>query len=195
MMQVKRQFVAILASMLLLSFMVRAADVPADLVLEDGHGYVLVYLYGQDDRSVKSLRMRNVDTGETRTAIATRRNARGPDSWLEVFAVPAGKYYWSGVQLGFRNSPVYDFDEPGPANHVFDVLPGVVTYIGDWLIDGAWINGEPQVPTTHNQSTLTEFARKFPRHAAYFEIYFSVQGREPFSINDMPRFTTKSADQ
>ena len=139
-MQLRVTIVTILAAMPLLG--ARSGDeVPADIALEEGYGYVLVHLYGQDDRSVKWLEMRNTRSGKARTVVATRRDARGPESWLEVFAVPAGKYYWSRVQLGFRNSPSYKFDEPGSANYVFDVLPGVVTYIGDWLIDGEWING------------------------------------------------------
>lgn len=187
--------VAILAASLLLTEISDADDIPSDIALEEGYGYVLVYLYGQDDRSVKRLRMRNVETGETRTAIATRRSARGPAYWLEVVAVPAGKYYWSTVQLGFRNSPNYDFDEPGKSNHVFEVVPGVVTYIGDWLIDGEWLSGEPRVPTTHNMQTLRDFAEKFPRHAEYFDLWLSVEGREPFSVDDLPRFFGKGEDE
>jgi hypothetical protein len=185
---------AIFASTLLATSFVRAGDVLEGIELEEGHGYVLVHLYGQDERSVKGLRMRNVETGETRTVLTTRRNSRGPETWLEVIAVPAGQYYWSSVQLGFRNSPTYNFDEPSAANYVFNVVPGVVTYIGDWLIDGEWINNEPRMPTTHNQKTLADFAKKFPRHAAQFEIYFSVEGREPFSISDLPRFTSSGEE-
>ena len=83
-----------LASVLFVSYRVCADEVPADIMLEEGYGYVLVYLYGQDDRSVKTLEMRNVETEATRTAIRTRHDARGPESWLEVFAIPAGRYYW-----------------------------------------------------------------------------------------------------
>ena len=187
-MQVRVSVGSFFAATVFIAATCHADEVPADIALDDGYGYVLVHLYGQDDRSVKTLEMREVDTGETRTAIRTRRNARGPESWLEVLAVPAGRYYWSTVQLGFRNSPTYEFDEPGSANYVFEVLPGVVTYIGDWLIDGAWINGEPRVPTTHNTKTLEKFAGKYPRHARHFDLYFSVAGRDPFSAHDLPRF-------
>lgn len=163
-----------------------APEVPQ---LLPGQGFMLVQLYGQDDRSLKRLEMRNVDTGESIRVVSTRWYARGPASWLEVVAVPAGRYHWSEVQLGYRNSPVYEFDQPRGPNYVFEVVEGAVTYVGDWLIDGFWLEGEPRVPTTHNVETLHAFAEKFPAHATHYDIFISIEGREPVAASELPIFT------
>jgi hypothetical protein len=159
------------------------------------YGYILFLIYGLDERSVRRLRMTNLNTGKVTTVISTARRSSGPASWLELLAVPEGRYYWSEVQLGYRNSPVYDLSKPGRSNYVFEVTPGVVNYIGDWFIDGYWAEGRPRVPTTYNLETLKEYIAKFPDHAEAFDVYYSTKDNKPYRFGDLVEITEELAEQ
>jgi hypothetical protein len=166
-----------------------------DTSIPAGYGYILFHIYGLDERSVRRLRMTNLDTGKVTTVISTARRSSGPASWLELIAVPEGRYYWSEVQLGYRNSPVYDLSKPGRSNYVFEVAPDVVNYIGDWFIDGYWAESRPQVPTTHNLETLEEYITKFPDHAEAFEVYYSISGNKPYRYGDLAEIIEELSEQ
>ena len=138
--------------------------------------------------------MTNLDTRTVTTVISVARRSPGPASWLELLAVPKGRYYWSEVQLGYRNSPVYELNEPGHSNHVFEVTPGVVNYIGDWFIDGYWAEGRPRLPTTYNLETLKKYIAKFPDHAEAFDVYYSIRDNQPYRFGNLAEISEELAE-
>lgn len=87
-----------------------------------------------------------------------------------------GQYYLAGLYSGYTNVGKTVYIEPANEHGTFEVLNGVVNYIGDWLLT-------PQsAQATVKFATVSRELKKFPWLQSY-QLFVCLPGREPFSLS------------
>jgi len=129
----------ILGSSCLLFSSQSLADEP---LLPSEHGYMLIRLNLTSRERVGILAMFNVDTND---AIRIRRKSFesvGVNAWMALVAMPNGRYFLSEYQPMFgivgeeaqKLNRRHRRSAPGSASDTFEIVPGVVNYVGDWTM-------------------------------------------------------------
>ncbi len=175
-----------------LSSPILTAETAGDIALQPDHGFLLIRIVGASGERIKRLDFTNVDT---RKIIKTRSDmykSAGPNAWMCLLPLPAGRYFWSkyasdysiGLELSRNQDPVIGQKEPSSASDTFEIVPGVINYAGDWKIriasDGP--SRRWSVDVNQNIKTLERLFERYPKYANKYEIYLSMMGKEAISF-------------
>jgi len=175
-----------------------SADKPAAaLTLQKNHGYLLIRIVGTSGERVTRFDVTHVDTGDVVKTRSDTYKSAGPNAWMFLLPVPAGRYFWSkyssdysvGLELSRNQDPMIGQAAPSSASDTFEVAPGVINYAGDWQIrissDGPSRRWTKDV--SQNVKTLERLFERFPEHASKYEIYLSMMGKEAISFVEFQR--------
>ncbi len=79
---------------------------------------------------------------------------------------------------------------PGSASDTFEIVPGVINYIGDWEMRisagdvRSSVTRRWSVDIRQNTKTLGRLFEEFPDYANRYEIYLSMMGKEAISLRE-----------
>ena len=84
---------------------------------------------------------------------------------------------------------------PGSASDTFEIVPGVVNYVGDWTMRVETSRrGELNPIVEFNKSTLERYVTQYPEYSNKYEIYLSVMGQEAISLDELAKTTEEQSD-
>ena len=164
---------------------------PDEIALQPGHGYLLIRLIGtHGDVKVARLDMTNLDTGDV---IVIKRYSRmsesaGRNAWMSLAAIPEGRYFSSAYEpihplrwpMRWPKSELYRREAPSSASDIFEIVPGVINYVGDW----AMLSTLRGWNVNHNIKTLERLVDRYPEHIKRYEIYLSMMGKKPITLQE-----------
>ncbi len=194
------KLVLILGSSCLLFSSQSLADEP---LLPSEHGYMLIRLKLTSRERVGILAMSNVDTND---AIRIRRKSFesvGVNAWMALVAMPNGRYFLSEYQPMFgivgeeaqKLNRRHRRSAPGSASDTFEIVPGVVNYVGDWTMRVETSRRRGLNPIVEfNKSTLERYVTQYPEYSNKYEIYLSVMGQEAISLDELAKTTEEQSD-
>ncbi len=87
-----------------------------------------------------------------------------------------GHYYLAGFYSAYSNVGKSVYLEPADERGTFEVLNGVVNYIGDWVLTAQSAQATVQL------ATIAREANKYPWLQSY-QLFVCLPGREPFSLS------------
>ena len=168
--------------------------------LPPDHGYMLIRLKLDSDERVGLLRMHDVDTDHVVTIRQESFKKAGLNAWIALVAMPNGRYFYSEYlpTYGRRVSEVKTFPRSGPgsASDTFEVVSGVVNYVGDWRM-----RSEMQFDSSLRRyssfrrllnpivelsnSTLERYATQYPEYASKYEIYLAEMGKDAIPFDEL----------
>ena len=168
--------------------------------LPPDHGYMLIRLKLASGERVGLLRMHNVDTDHIVTIRQESFKKAGLNGWIALVAMPNGRYFYSDFlpTYGPQDSAVKTFPRsaPGSASDTFEVVSGVVNYVGDWRM-----RNEMQIDASlrrHSSfrrqlnpivelsnSTLERYVTQFPDYSGKYEIYLSAMGKKAVPLDEL----------
>jgi hypothetical protein len=178
-------------------------EVASDAVLPADHGYMLIRVVVNRKERISILAFRNVDTnGEVRLRMRSFEGA-GASAWMALVAAPSGRYFWSeyaptfniGVEDEQAINQIYSRGAPGAADDSFEIVSGVVNYVGDWrmrVVPTARRRLEPAIQ--YNTPTLERYVEQYPEIAGRYEIYMSMMGKAAISLNELAKILEDQAE-
>lgn len=167
------------------------------LTLQANHGYLLIRIVGTSGERITRFDLTHVDTGDVVKTRSDMYKSAGPNAWMFLLPVPAGRYFWSkyssdysfGLELSRSQDPMIGQTEPSSASDTFEVVPDVINYAGDWKIrissDGP--NRRWTKDVSQNVKTLQRLFERFPEYTEKYEIYLSMMGKEAISFVEFQR--------
>ena len=96
----------------------------------------------------------------------------------------------SGVEAVRKLNQMHKRDAPGSADDSFEIVPGVVNYIGDWnmrIVPSQRAQLDPIIE--YEKSTLERYLAEYPEHATRYEIYLSIMGKKAISLQELAKIT------
>jgi hypothetical protein len=187
----RQLFALILAGSCLLFSEVNLAD---EALLTSGQGYMLIRLNLNQGERVATLAMSNVDTDQIVRCRTKSFVPAGSNRWMALVAMPGGRYFWSeyesiygsGVEAVRKLNQMHKRDAPGSAGDSFEIVPGVVNYVGDWnmrIVPSQRAQLDPIIE--YDKSTLERYLADYPEHATRYEIYLSIMGKKAISLQEL----------
>jgi len=144
--------------------------------LEHDQGFVLCAFHTNEPVLIRSIEFRQFHA-QPLFSVGT-----WPPDWLRD-APPAapsivklGRYYLSGSWSGFANVGKTLYKEPADERGTFEVLNGVVNYIGDWFVTRQGVDVKVRLPTILSEK------RRYPWLEDH-QLFVSVPGRESFALS------------
>ena len=174
-----------------------------EALLPSEHGYMLIRLKLTPRERVDILAMSNVDTNDV---IRIRRRSfvpAGVNAWMALVAMPNGRYFLSEYQPMFgivgeeaqKLNRRHRRSAPGSASDTFEIVPGVVNYVGDWTMRVETSRrGELNPIVEFNKSTLERYVTQYPEYSNKYEIYLSVMGQKAISLDELAKTTEEQSD-
>ena len=117
-------------------------------------------------------------------------------AWMALVAIPSGRYYWSEYEplIGNdsaesqTNSNRHRRRAPGSADDTFEIVAGVVNYIGDWKMRTVSSQRNRLDPViAYGNQTLQQYVTQYPEHSVKFETYLSLMGKEAISLAELAK--------
>ena len=165
-------------------------------VLPDGHGYILIRIETSQRLGVNVFEVTNVDSDATARAERNDFRAAGSNGWLALLSAPAGRYFWSEYEA-YSGNPVensrhleqsYRRSRPTSANDSFEVVAGMVNYVGDWTMRvGTSSRRQVDPVIQYDKSTMERYVTEFPSLANRHPIYLAMMGKEAISLEELAR--------
>jgi hypothetical protein len=191
----RKYLIAITAGIGMLFSGVSLAD---DAPLQSDLGYMLIRISLNKGERIGTLAMSNVDTNEVIRSRTKSFVVSGPNAWMALVAMPSGRYYWSeyetslgtNVEAARNLSQMHKRKSPGSASDTFEIVPGVVNYVGDWtmrVVASQRAQLDPIIE--YDKSTLERYLAQYPEHANKYEIYLSVMGKAAISLQELAKIT------
>jgi hypothetical protein len=117
---------------------------------------------------------------------------------------PPGRYFWSKYEAEYRirmekstiQDPPITRERPSTASDTFEIISGVINYIGDWemrITAGDYFEADDiksavtrrwSVDIRQNKKTLGRLFEEFPGYANRYEIYLSMMGKKAISLRE-----------
>ena len=174
-----------------------------EALLPSGHGYMLIRVKLFQRERVGRLAMSNVDTNHVIRIRTNSFEPAGTNAWMAVVAIPYGRYFWSeyesiygtGVEAARDLNEMHRRSAPGSASDTFEIVSGVVNYIGDWkmrIVSSQQPILDPIVE--YDKSTLERYVAYYPEYANRYEIYLSIMGKEAISLNELVKITEEQSE-
>jgi hypothetical protein len=175
-----------------------AASLADDAPLSSDQGYMLIRISLNKGERVGTLAMSNVDTNEVIRSRIKSFEVSGPNAWMALVAMPSGRYFWSEYETSLgsstdsarNSSQMYRRTSPGSASDTFEIVPGVVNYVGDWtmrFVSSQRAKLDPIIE--YDKSTLERYLAQYPEKAIKYEIYLSVMGKAAISLQELAKIT------
>lgn len=196
--------VILLLACLLVSAPALPDEVAGEAVLPPGHGYVLIRVDVNQRERISMFAMTNVDTkDEIRIRMKSFKPA-GVSAWMALVAVPNGRYFWSEYESTYgiavvetRNlDHIYRRSAPGSADDSFEIVSGVVNYVGDWkmrVVPSRRRRLEPIIQ--YEKSTLERYVAQYPELVSKYQIYLSMMGKKAISLDELAKIIETQSEQ
>jgi hypothetical protein len=143
-----------------------AADKPAP---EPDQGIVLCS-WAADDASISGVEFRQFHSRPILSFGRTQRGEIAPPSTAKL-----GQYYFYACESAYANVGKTVYREPDERS-TFEILNGVVNYIGDWSVT----QKGPEVAT--RLATIARAKKKYP-WLAHYQLFVSFPGRESSALS------------
>jgi hypothetical protein len=188
---------AILATAcLLISAPAPSAAAADEDALTAGHGYVLIRFEVNQRQRISRFAFTHIDTKEEARIRMRAFSAAGASAWMALVTAPAGRYYWSEFEATYGISAeqsrdiehIFRRSAPGSAGDTFEVVSGVVNYIGDWtmrVVPSERRRLEPVIQ--YDNATVERYVADYPQIASEYPIYLCVMGKAAISFAEMAR--------
>ncbi len=191
-----RNFLALFISCGCLLF--SGAILADEAALSSEQGYMLIRISLTQGERVGTLAMSNVDTNQVIRCRTNSFEPAGSNGWMALVAMPTGRYFWSeyearygtGVEAVRNLNQMYKRKSPGSASDTFEIVPGVVNYVGDWtmrVVPSQRARLDPIIE--YDKSTLERYLEEYPEHSNKYEIYLSVMGKAAISLQELAKIT------
>jgi len=195
-MKMWRKFLIAIAAGICTSF--AGASLADDVPLSSDQGYMLIRISLNMGERVGTLAMSNVDTNQVIRSRTKSFEVAGSNAWMALVAMPTGRYFWSeyettlgtNVEATRNLSQMHRRKSPGSASDTFEIVPGVVNYVGDWtmpVVASQQAQLDPFIE--YDKSTLERYLAQYPEHANKYEIYLSVMGKAAISLQELAKIT------
>jgi len=194
--QMWRNFLIAITAGICTSF--AGASLADDVPLSSDQGYMLIRISVNKGERIGTLAMSNVDTNEVIRSRTKAFEESGSNAWMALVAMPSGRYFWSEYETSFgsstdsarNSSQMYRRTSPGSASDTFEIVSGVVNYVGDWTMRVVASQRAPLDPIIeYDKSTLERYLAQYPDHANKYEIYLSVMGKAAISLQELAKIT------
>lgn len=171
-------------------------DFADEVQLPPGHGYLLLRVQLTSRERIGFLAMAHVATGELTYIRRDSFESAGVNAWITLVAIPGGRYYLNEYQpvFGLAGEDAQNLntrhkrDTPAADGDTFQIVPGVVNYIGDWELRVESIERTQLQPVvTFEKSTLEQYVEKYPDHSSRFPVYLSPLGQNAISLDELAR--------
>ena len=167
-------------------------------LLPSDHGYMLIHLNLSMRERVDLLALSSVDTDHVVRIREESFVAAGLNAWMTLVAMPTGRYYWSEYQPKFgmtrtesqRLPSRYRRTAPGSASETFEIVPGVINYVGDWTMRFESTRRAQLNPIVEfDKVTLERYVTEYPDYSNKYQIYISAMGKEAISLDELAKST------
>jgi hypothetical protein len=177
------------------SLFLSGVDFADEGLLPSGHGFMLIRIKLSSRERVDQIAMSNLDTNEiVRINTGSFRQA-GLNAWIALASMPKGRYFLSEYQPKYgttasevQNLPLmYRRGTPGSRNDTFEIVPGVVNYVGDWALRLETSRALLKSAVEFDKSTLERYVTEYPEHSGQYNIYLSPLGEKAISLNELAK--------
>ena len=168
------------------------ADEPT--LLSD-HGYMLIRIELERRERVGMLAMSNVDTDHVVRIYTNSFKPAGADAWMALVPMPHGKYFMSEYDSTYGNvdermlnsKPKFRQKTAEPASATFEIVSGVINYVGDWKMQISTSTQRFGLNRTvkFDKSTLERYFAQYPEYSNRYGIYLSAIGKQAVSLDDL----------
>lgn len=163
-------------------------------VLPPDYGYMLIRVKLSLRERVDQLAMTNVETNEVISIHADQFEQAGLNAWMALMTMPAGRYFLGMYQPSYgttaaevqRFPTLHKMDVPDSDSDIFEIVPGVVNYAGDWTLR-VDMSRRAKLTTVieFDKSTLERYVENYPEYANQYSIYLSVMGGKAISLEEL----------
>ena len=179
-----------------------------------GFGYLLIRIDGIGSEEEATFDFTEQESGYVVKLTDGECKSAGASSKMCIVIAPPGRYFWSRYELTvyFRNElsinqlPPIRRDQPGAADDTFEIVPGMLNYVGDWQMhitagDGAQpdrLRNQALVSKTwrldidQEIKSLAKLYDVFPDYANVYEISLSMMGKESIPLSDFLEIMQKN---
>jgi len=189
---------------LLLSLPALPATAADEDTLPAGHGYMLILIDVDHSERVSRFAFTEVDTKEETRIRMDAFTVAGSSAWMALVAAPAGRYFWSEYEsiYGIAVTQTRDFDHifrrtaPGSADDTFEVVAGVVNYIGDWMmrVVASERSSRLEPVIRYEKSTLERYVTQYPELVNVYPIYVSMLGKAAISLDELAKIIESQSE-
>lgn len=201
------------ACCLLASFPVLAAEPGTAPVLQAGHGFLMVRIIGANNEQNPRFEFTNQGSADVVKVNTTLCKRAGPKARICVLEAKPGRYFWSKYESGHRvrmedsryQDPPIIREKPGSASDTFEIVAGVINYIGDWhmvmsagnidLTDMAPLAVQRRwsVDIKSSPQTLQRLFTDFPEYTSKYHIFLSMMGKKALSLQEFLELVEKQS--
>ena len=175
-----------------------------DTALAANDGYLLVRVFGVSHEKRVYFDFTNEQTGDVFKLADAECESTGASSKMCLLAMPRGRYFWSRyesktyfrMELSKIQEPVIQRDLPGSESDTFEIVPGVLNYVGDWrmhMSEGDFSGVTPdqhaavtsrrwKIDIEQNMPSLAIVFDKFPSYTSGYQISLSMMGKEAMPL-------------
>ena len=176
-----------------------AEESPDEMALQPGHGYLLIRVICPAGERIARLEMTNLETGAVITTSSDMYKSAGQRAWMGLIALPEGRYFWSEYEPVYsvgleqpRFNPVLKRSGPSSASDTFEIVPGVINYVGDWVMAFSGPGRDPIIK--HNMKTVELLVDRYPEYVKRYEIYLSMMGKTAISLKEFLKLVEEHSD-
>jgi hypothetical protein len=145
---------------------------------------------------VNVLAMSNVDTNQVIKIRRKSFESAGINVWIALVPMPNGRYFMSEYEpmFGTLGEEAQSLDRrhvrsaPGTASDTFEIVPGVVNYVGDWEMRVESSRRMQLNPIVEfEKSTLERYLTQYPEYSNQYQIYLSPMGQKAISLDELAK--------
>ena len=186
---------------LFVSSSIVAEESPGESALQSGFGFLLIRVIGTRDERVGIFELTNLDTGDVIKTKSNMYKWSRPTAGICLVAVPAGRYFWSAYQPDYHyglwrlDSSRWDAKSPRTSNDLFEIVPEVINYAGDWTIEMSRLTDMKvriSIDVSFDIETLESAVDLYPEYANAREFYLSMRGKKAISLVEFQRIVEEN---
>ena len=195
--------IMILLACLMVSTPALPDEVTGEAALPPDHGYMLIHVDVNQRERINSFSFTEVDTKyEVKTRMKSFKSV-GVNAWMALVAVPSGRYYWSEYEAianssveGSRNlDSLFGRSAPSSADDSFEIVSGVVNYVGNWRMHVVSSNRRRIDPIiSYETSTLQRYIEEYPELANKHQVYVSMMGKAAISLDELVKIMNSRSE-
>ena len=177
-------------------------EVTGEAALPPDHGYMLIHVDVNQRERINIFSFTEVDTKyEVKTRMKSYKSV-GVNAWMALVAVPSGRYYWSEYEAianssveGSRNlDSLFRRHAPSSAGDSFEIVSGVVNYVGDWRMRIVSANRRIEPIINYETSTLQRYVEEYPELADKHQVYVSMMGKAAISLDELAKIMNSQSN-
>ena len=188
-----------------------------EILHQSHHGYLLIRIVGAGGEKEARFEFTNQDTGYVVKVRTDSCKSAGPNARMCIAVSPPGRYSWSKYESEYRfrfehstiQDPAIRREAPGSASDTFEIVSGVINYVGDWemritsgdvsqrsagQLAGLSMSRRWSVDISQNTKTLERLFERFPEYTDRYEIYLSMMGKKAISLQEFLEIVQKHSD-